>query len=195
MQDAVHSHPAVIEEFAFAAKELAARGWGGECGGNLSVRMPDGSVFITRTGASMAQVAANPEVALCLVNASGAKLAGEGDPSMEVLAHLFAYETTRREYPEVAAMAHSHPPALMRWAEMEPRPRLRVVELGNEEIAVIPPLPEGSRELAEATAEAATQGARLIIWRGHGAVALDETLHEAIALLEHAEEEAELMAE
>jgi ribulose-5-phosphate 4-epimerase/fuculose-1-phosphate aldolase len=70
-----------------------------------------------------------------------------------------------------------------------------VVELSNEEIAVVPPLPEGSSELAEATAEAAAKGARLIIWRGHGAVALDETLHEAILLLEHAEEEAELQVE
>jgi len=195
MQNAILIHPAVAEEFAFAAKELAARGWGGERGGNLSLRMPDGSVFITRTGASMPQVAQEAKDYLCLVSESGAKLAGEGEPSMELLAHLFVYEATRRNNPAIAAMAHSHPPALMHWAEMEPRPRLRVVELTNDEIAVVPPLPEGSRELAEATAEAAAQGARLIIWRGHGAVALDETLHQAILLLEHAEEEAELKVE
>lgn len=193
MQNAILAHPAVLGEFAQAARALAAHGWGGERGGNLSVRMPDGSVFITRTGAGMAQVAQDTEETLCLMSESGAKLAGEGDPSMEVLAHLFAYKATRKSNPGIAAMAHSHPPALMRWAEMEPRPWLRVVELKSEEVAVVPPLPEGSRELAEATGEAAAQGARLIIWRGHGAVALHGTLHEAIALLEHAEEEAEMM--
>jgi L-fuculose-phosphate aldolase len=74
--------------------------------GNISVRLPDGTILCTPTGVSKGFM--TPEM-LPVVNLDGAVVtlgAGGLQPSSEVLMHLRAYQTSDR----VEAVVHAHPP-------------------------------------------------------------------------------------
>ncbi|MBN9326109.1 MAG: class II aldolase/adducin family protein [Cellulomonas sp.] len=70
--------------------------------GNLSVRLPDGSVLCTPTGVSKGFL--TPEM-LVVVDGDGLVVRGDRRPSTEVLMHLRVYA----EDPSVGAVVHAHP--------------------------------------------------------------------------------------
>jgi L-fuculose-phosphate aldolase len=70
--------------------------------GNVSVRLPDGSVLCTPTGVSKGFM--EPEL-LPVVAPDGTQLTGTLRPSSEVLMHLRVYA----EDPSVGAVVHAHP--------------------------------------------------------------------------------------
>ena len=71
--------------------------------GNVSVRLPGGSVLVTPAGFSKCDVTVADLIEMDL---SGVVIAGEGAPSSEVGMHLHLY----RRRADVGAVVHAHPP-------------------------------------------------------------------------------------
>ena len=84
-----------------AGKELHRRGWVPATGGNLSMRLEDGRVLITRSGAHKGHLTFED---FLYVDLKGNVLEGSGRPSAETLLHLMVY----RRYPYVNAVLHVH---------------------------------------------------------------------------------------
>lgn len=181
----------LLDEFAYVARALAEHGWCVANAGNLSQLMRDGTIIVTGAGTTMAEVAVDPGRALVQIDAEGEKLAGYYEPSSEVLAHLLTYEAVRESRPHITALVHTHSPALLVWASLDPRPELPKGKLPEGGIAVNPYFPPGTRELADACAEAAAEGASLIVWEKHGVIALARTLSAGLEMIEAAEDLAQ----
>lgn len=71
--------------------------------GNISVRLADGSILITASGANKGNLS---EREIIRVDLDGKKTLGTGKPSTETAMHLVCY----RERPDVKAIIHAHPP-------------------------------------------------------------------------------------
>lgn len=81
---------------------LYARGMVTATDGNVSVRLPGGTVLVTRSGISKGDVSAPDLVELTL---DGKQVGGAGKPSTESAMHLFIY----RERSDIHAVVHAHP--------------------------------------------------------------------------------------
>lgn len=86
-----------------AGKILANHQMVAGSGGNLSIRLPNGRILITRSGVCKGRLTEND---LIIIDLDGNLIAGTGVPSSESRMHLFAY----RVRPDVHACVHSHPP-------------------------------------------------------------------------------------
>jgi len=84
-------------------RRLYARGYVASNDGNISVRLDQARILTTPKSVSKGFM--TPEM-MCVVDVEGRKLAGERDPSSELLMHLEVY----RERPDVRAVVHAHPP-------------------------------------------------------------------------------------
>jgi L-fuculose-phosphate aldolase len=71
--------------------------------GNLSALLPDGNILCTRAGVHKGFLT---EDDLVVIDRSGRKLRGQGNPTSEMAMHLACYE----ERPDVRAVIHTHPP-------------------------------------------------------------------------------------
>ncbi len=85
------------------ARRLHARGWVANHDGNLSVRLDDGTLLITPTATSKAEITAD---GLLVVDDQGAIISGSGRPFSELSLHRVVYA----ERPDVRAVVHAHPP-------------------------------------------------------------------------------------
>jgi len=93
----VSAAQAIIE----AGRRMDARGWVPATAGNLSVRLGDGRIAITRSGFHKGML--SPE-ALMLVDAQGMALDSNHRPSAETGLHCGIY----RHFPEAGAALHGH---------------------------------------------------------------------------------------
>ena len=89
-----------IEAIVRAGHRMDARGWVPATAGNLSVRLDDGLIAITRSGGHKGQLDAG---GIMLVDAQGAPRS-EGRPSAETLLHCQIY----RLDPTAGAVLHGH---------------------------------------------------------------------------------------
>lgn len=71
--------------------------------GNLSARLPDGSILCTQAGCHKGFLTDDQ---LVVIDGKGRKLRGRGSPTSEMAMHLACYE----ERPDVQAIVHAHPP-------------------------------------------------------------------------------------
>jgi L-fuculose-phosphate aldolase len=84
-------------------RRLYARGFVASNDGNISVRLDDRRIMTTPKSVSKGYM--TPDM-MVIVDYTGAKLAGERDPSSELKMHLAVYE----DRPDVKAVVHAHPP-------------------------------------------------------------------------------------
>jgi L-fuculose-phosphate aldolase len=94
--------PTPASEIIAAGRILADHQMVAGSGGNLSVRLDEKRVLITRSGVCKGRLA---ESDLIVIDLEGNLVSGSGAPSSESRMHLFAY----RERPDVQACVHSHP--------------------------------------------------------------------------------------
>ncbi len=137
-------------------------------GGNMSVRLPDGGLLITRTGAMLGRIG---EGDLVTVAADGSS---PGEPSMDTALHRGAYEATG-----AAAVIHAHPRhavALSLAADAEGKLRLGSVPVVD----------------AEQVAQALRQ-APIVLARGHGSYARGDDLWQALQWTTVLEESAQVL--
>jgi L-fuculose-phosphate aldolase len=90
-------------EIVEIGRRLWARGYVASNDGNISVRLDDRRLLATPKSVSKGFMA--PEM-LVVTDRSGRKLAGDREPSSELLMHLAVYEAR----PDVKAVVHAHPP-------------------------------------------------------------------------------------
>ena len=84
-------------------RRLHARAYVASNDGNISVRLDDDRLLTTPKGVSKGFMTADMMV---VTDYEGRKLAGQRDPSSELLMHLAVYENR----PEINAVVHAHPP-------------------------------------------------------------------------------------
>src|SRR5262249_5626250 len=119
----------VRAEVLDAARRLHAAGLVVGTAGNVSGRMPDGTVCMTPSSLPYETMT---EADLVIVDLEGNKVDGGGSPSTEKALHLSCYQ----RYPEVGGVIHSHAPHASMFALVhEPIPAVIeevVVYIGGE---------------------------------------------------------------
>lgn len=163
-------------EIVAAGATLARLGLvrGGE--GNVSARVDGEHCLVTPAGRSKGRLA-GAELVLCRIDAEPAAGA-----SSEALAHLLTY----RRCPEVAALVHAHPPAVLALATRGAIPDPGLLREGGllvPRVARVPALAPGTRELAEECALAMSRAPAAVMAR-HGAITSGGTLREALQRME-----------
>ncbi|MCS7236480.1 MAG: class II aldolase/adducin family protein [Armatimonadota bacterium] len=155
--------------------------------GNVSCRVPgQDRVLIKATGLSLGQLTRQH---VLLMDLDGNVVEpSELRPSKERFFHLEVY----RRRPDVGAVVHLHPPCALVFAAAHRLPPLRTgaarTFLGGR-IALVPPAPSGSRELAEAVGQAlGSPGMRAAILAEHGTVTVGADLEEALYVSEYLED-------
>jgi len=156
-----------------AGARLAAAGLVRDSEGNLSARLDATHCLVTATGAANAQ----------LRNAELVELPLDRDAipdraTSEAGLHAGVY----RRRPDVNAIVHAHPPAVLRLAALDRLPDRRSLEDGEEafgRVVEVPHFREGSRELAEAVAEALVDASACVLSM-HGAVTVGASIGQAL---------------
>jgi len=152
--------------------------------GNVSVRLSADRVLVTPCGLSKGELAEGDLVEVAL---DGRRLAGDRDPSSEVILHLRMY--SRR--PDVRAVVHAHPPVATGFAvageglEAPVLPEL-IAQMGP--VPLVPYATPGTSELAEVF-EPFIAAHDAFLMANHGALTVGPTLqsaHQRMESLEHA---------
>lgn len=180
-----HTEPLLRRTLVDLCHRLHAAGLLVALDGNLSVRLPDGSVMCTRAGCHKGFVT---EDDLVVTDAEGRWLRGLGKPTSELPLHLACY----RARPDIHAVVHAHPPQAIACtvAGLDlNRPLLPEVVLTLGTIPTVPYATTGSEDLATAVSRAVRTRDAVLLDR-HGAVALGRTPLEAFGRLETVEQVA-----
>ena len=90
-------------------RRMYARGYTASNDGNISARIDAGRLLMTPK--SVCKGFMTPDM-LCITDLDGRKLAGDRDPSSEMLMHLEVY----RQRPDARAVVHAHPPIVTAFA-------------------------------------------------------------------------------
>ena len=90
------------EDVLRTAKEMLRKGLVEGTAGNISARMPDGSICITPSSVDYEAMALDD---LCLVDLDGEVIEGTRGPSSEKLLHLAIYKA----FDDIQSVIHSHP--------------------------------------------------------------------------------------
>ncbi len=156
--------------------------------GNVSCRLPGGSLLVTPSGRSKGHLR---PADLLRVNLDGRVLAGRGRPSTELRMHLAAYAAR----PDAEAVVHAHPltAVAITVAGLPPPNDLlpeAVLVLGR--IAVAPFATPGTDEVPDSLAP--HWGSDVILLARHGALALGRDLFQALDRMETLERVCEVAA-
>jgi L-fuculose-phosphate aldolase len=148
-------------------------------GGNLSIREPNGDVWITPARIDKGGLRREDIV---LVHADGT-IEGIRQPSSELPFHQAIY----RARPDVRGIVHAHPVALVAFSLVHEVPDTRVFHqswhvCGSGGFAAYE-LP-GSEELGETVSDTFAQGFDCVILENHGVVTAGSDLHEAFRRFE-----------
>ena len=177
------------EEIVRTARVLYEKGLVTVFGGNISARVPQKKEFwITPSHVCKSELKTEDLVRMDL---DGNVLEGNLEPSVEKLMHARVY----RAREDANAIIHAHNPLVLALVHaglwLEPVTIEADLLLGEPE--VVPFLPPGSEELAEAVEEMARKGTRLIILEKHGVVGIGRSLLEARAIVELAEDVSKIL--
>lgn len=162
-------------ELCSVGKSLWIRNYCAGNEGNISLRLPNGTILCTPTGVSNGDLI--PEE-LCVVDLSGKVLAGPLRPSSELKMHLEIYQ--RRA--DVNAVVHAHPKHVLTLAIVNkplPCAIYPEAELFLGEIPMVPYRALGSDALAKALGEEVTADTTSIVMANHGATTFATSLRQA----------------
>lgn len=176
---------ALIDELIDAGRQVVARGLVQASGGNLSVRMPGTDRFVvTASGTWLDRLEPADLAELTL---DGEHVGGAARPSVEWRLHQRTYVVR----PDVAAIVHLHPQHVL-LVDMLGAP-IRFTTLDHQyylgSAGTVPFLPSGSREIADAAAEAARDHDAVVLSH-HGCSALGDTMSMALRRALNLEEAA-----
>lgn len=175
------------KEICYIGKKITKAGLVTACDGNISVRCADGSILITPSQKPKGEVRKKD---ILRVSLTGHVLEGNGKPSSETSMHIQIYS----KRPDVKAIVHAHPitaTALSVAAIPFPSDLVTEGELILGHVPTIPYALPGSMELATAAAVSMLQ-ANVGLLERHGAIALGESLTEALYRMETLETVAKM---
>ncbi len=148
-------------------------------GGNLSIRDENGDIWITPSGIDKG--ALTPRDMMC-VRADGT-IEGPHRPSSELPFHRAIY----RQRPDLQAIVHAHPPALVSFSIVRQVPDTRIIPQANRvcgPVGYAPYALPGSEALGESIAGAFAEGCNIVILENHGVAAAGSSLLDAFQRLE-----------
>lgn len=201
-----------IEQLIEVGRELHRRGWVPATSGNLSVRLSDGTIAITRSGCHKGRLLPSDFVQLQPVlsaSASGASSSlfsdfvqlrpdgtgrQEGHPSAETGLHLMLY----RKFPETGAVLHPHTPASVVISRikkdhvvLEDQELLKAFSgITTHETRLVLPIFENDQNIPRLAAHIASrlkEGTPAFILKGHGLYTWGREISEALRHLEAVE--------
>jgi len=148
-------------------------------GGNLSIKEPNGDIWITPSGIDKGKLTPKD---IMLVQADGTVL-GPHQPSSEYPFHRAIYELR----PDLQAIVHAHPPALVSFSIVRQVPDTRIIPQANRvcgPVGYAPYALPGSEQLGENIAATFSEGYNIVILENHGMAAGGSSLLEAFHRLE-----------
>lgn len=163
-------------EMVAVGSALSRRGLIGGREGNLSCRLEDGVILVTPRGAYKGRMSCSD-----MVRCAPFQPPPPG-ASSEAKAHLEVY----RRCPEVRALIHAHPPAVLALSALGRVPSPDILLEGKAlvpRIELVPAITAGSSELADACGRA-IQLAPAAILLEHGALCAGEDLWQALDRVE-----------
>ena len=173
------------EDMVAYAALLYERGLVAGASGNISVRLPDGDVLVTPSGASLRTLRPR-DIVRCAPD--GCPREREAHPTSELPLHLAAY----RARPDAAALIHTHPIYTVAWSKtgrLFPLDTVGAIEsLGT--IALVAYAPSGTERLAALCADAFARGIDTVVMERHGLSSLGLDLESAFNRTDLAEQTA-----
>jgi L-fuculose-phosphate aldolase len=160
-------------------KRLYGYGMTTTSGGNLSIMDSDGNIWISPGGIDKGTLSPQDIVKVC----PDGKIEGIHTPSSELPFHKSVYELR----PDVKAVLHAHPPALVAFSIAGRIPDISLLPMAHEicgEIGFAPYEIPGSDELGNAVARVFEQGANATLLENHGTITVGTNLLEAFIRFE-----------
>jgi L-fuculose-phosphate aldolase len=170
-------HPA--DQIAMIMARIYAYGMTTTSGGNLSIREGDGDVWITPRGVDKGSLTPKDIVR---VKPDGRTI-GKHPPSVELPFHQLAY----RERPDLRAIVHAHPPALVAFSLVRRLPDTSLVPNARSicgEVGLAGYALPGSVDLGEEIARVLARGCNTVVLENHGTVVGAESLFQAFQAFE-----------
>lgn len=178
-------HPA--DQLVLMMNRIYQGGMTTTSGGNLSILDDNGDIWITPSGVDKGTLTRGD---MLRVTPDG-KVHGQHKPSVELPFHATIYK--RR--PDLRAVLHAHPPALVAFSVARVLPDVRLVAgpyrtLGD--ITMAPYAVPGSQELGDNIAAEFEKGFNVVVLENHGVVIGAEDMFHAFMKFETLETTAEL---
>ncbi|PZD96312.1 class II aldolase/adducin family protein [Paenibacillus sambharensis] len=170
-------HPA--DQILLIMERIYRYGMTTTSGGNLSIMDDNGDIWITPAGVDKGALTRSDIVC---VKPDG-EIVGNHKPSSEFPFHQLVYRTR----PDLKAVVHAHPPALVAFSIVRRIPDTRL--LPNEgqlcgEIGMAPYALPGSVQLGENIAAVFAEGKHTVMLENHGVVVGGHTLFDAFKIFE-----------
>lgn len=154
--------------------------------GNISVRMPDGSILITPSGVGKGRLSPGD---LLIVDIEGKVIRLAEDPLLRSTSEQAMHLEVYRQRPDVRAVLHAHPPYATALTAVRPEIRMDILP---EMVAALGEVPitrlamPSSRQTADAVRELIRNHDAIMV-RQHGSLTVGEHLEEALIHLERVE--------
>jgi len=148
-------------------------------GGNLSIKDENGDIWITPTGIDKGKLTAKD---MMCVKTDGS-IEGPHQPSSELPFHRAIY----RQRPDLSAIVHAHPPALVSFSIVREVPDTRIIPQANRvcgPIGYAPYALPGSEALGENISATFAEGYNIVILENHGMAAAGANILDAFHRLE-----------
>ena len=178
-------HPA--EQIVMLLNRIYEKQFTTTSGGNLSIKDSEGNIWITPSGIDKGALT---EQDICKVLPDGTVI-GKHVPSVELPFHKLVYQVR----PDVGAVLHAHPPALVSYSLVRKVPDINIIPTPYEicgEVGLADYEVPGSIALGENIAKEIKKGLNVVIMDNHGVVTCSENLFDAFKKFETLEFAARL---
>lgn len=178
-------HPA--EQIVMLLNRIYEKQFTTTSGGNLSIKDSEGNIWITPSGIDKGALT---EQDICKVLPDGTVI-GKHVPSVELPFHKLVYQVR----PDVGAVLHAHPPALVSYSLVRKVPDINIIPTPYEicgEVGIADYEVPGSIALGENIAKEIKKGLNVVIMDNHGVVTCSENLFDAFKKFETLEFAARL---
>ncbi len=170
-------HPA--EQIVLLLSRVYQKGLTTTSGGNLSIKDSEGVIWITPSGIDKGSLTASD---ICKVLPDGTVI-GKYKPSVELPFHKLVYETR----PDVSAVLHAHPPALVSYSLIRKIPDIDIIPTSSQvcgKVGIAKYEVPGSDALANRIVDEIKKGLNVVIMENHGVITCADSLFEAFKRFE-----------
>lgn len=170
-------HPA--EQIVLLINRVYQKGLTTTSGGNLSILDSEGNIWITPSGIDKGSLTPSD---ICKVLPDGTVI-GKHKPSVELPFHKLVYQTR----PDVSAVLHAHPPALVSYSLIRKVPNINIIPTPHQvcgKVGIADYEVPGSDALAERIVAEIKKGLDVVIMENHGVICCANNLFEAFKKFE-----------
>ena len=156
-------HPA--EQIVLLLNRVYQKGLTTTSGGNLSIMDSEGNIWITPSGIDKGSLSPSD---ICKVLPDGTVI-GKYKPSVELPFHKLVYETR----PDVSAVLHAHPPALVSYSLIREVPNANIIPTPHQvcgPVGIAKYEVPGSDALAKRIVGEIKKGFNVVVMENHGVI-------------------------